>query len=290
MWSILTRRSSISGSLGKTSRPAEKSYKWRVLRGSVRAPLPERRKARVVFPFTHLAIRQRLDQSFLIDHPTSSSIDQNTPLLHLFKLGFPETLLGLVIQGQVQTDQIAPRQQLVPRFHILAFKRWGRGDGVPVMINDLHAKGQTPLSDDAPDPSHPDDPDGLAFGIMSRAQSSLPFPRSSVHLGLVVLSEGREDEEHGRRRCRIVHSARGVRDLDPPSGGGGDVDLVVPCSVVTDVFDRRGESVDDLCVEDSDRVGRVVVSTEGGRRPTTRQARKSNLNVDEGIVLGLTGK
>ena len=54
-------------------------------------------------------------------------------------------------------------------------------------------------------------------------------------------------------------------DLDPTSRRGGDVDLVVPCSVVTDVFDGRGESVDDLCVEDSDRVGRVVVSVARGR-------------------------
>lgn len=214
----------------------------------------------------HLAVGQSLDQGFLVDHTTSSRVDQDAPILHLFKLGLAETTLGLVVEGQVQADDIAPLQELVTVGDVFAFEIGSGRDGVPVVVDDLHAECQASLADDGSDTSHTDDPDSLALGVVSGRETLLPLARSGVGLGLPVLTQRGEDEEHGRRRRGIVDGTGGVGDLDPTCGRGGEVDLVVSGSVVADVLDGRREGVDDLGVEHADRVGRVVVSKRRASR------------------------
>lgn len=139
------------------------------------------------------------------------------------------------------------------------------------MVDDLHAKGQASLADDGSDTSHTDDPDRLALGVVSGREILLPLARSGVGLGLPVLTQRGEDEEHGRRRRGIVDGTGGVGDLDPTCGRGGEVDLIVSGSVVADVLDGRREGVDDLGVEHADRVGRVVVSKRRADRVSRRR-------------------
>lgn len=227
----------------------------------------------------------------MIDDPSTGGIDQDAPILHLFKLFLPKRSLGLVIERQVQAHDIAPPQQLVPIGQVLAFEIRRGGDRVPIMIHHLHPESQTTPGDDAPDPTHPDDPDRLSLRVMCRRQSSLPLPRPSVGLGLPILPQRGEDEEHGRRRRRVVHGPGGMGDLDPTGRRRGEVDLVVAGAVVTDVLDGGGQGVDDLGVKDADRVGRVVVSGGEGERASERCTTVSRVcEKQKGVTRGLTGR
>lgn len=101
------------------------------------------------------------------------------------------------IQRQIQTDNIALRQQLIKRdilragLHLLTQPR-------PVMIYSLHPKHLSFRLQIPSDAAHAQDPERLALRVVaqSRGRVSAPFAFSEGVHARVEVAEGADDEEH----------------------------------------------------------------------------------------------
>jgi hypothetical protein len=214
----------------------------------------------------HLSGFESTDECFLIYHASSCRINQYGTILHLSKLFFPERSLGLLVQGQVQTDHVALFEKFFLALDIGTGEIGFLLERVPVMVDHLHSQSGAHLSDDLSDPTHPDDSQNLALGIMSGFQTGLPFPRPGVEFCSVVLSQRGDDQVKSGSGGSIVHGTGGVGDLDPAGRGLSDINLIVPCSVVADVFHRGGEFGDEFRIEYPDGVCGIVVSVVERKR------------------------
>jgi hypothetical protein len=73
-------------------------------------------------------------------------------------------------------------------------------------------------------------------------------------------SQGSQHEEDGNIRRSIVDSDGCARDLDSACSAGLDVDVVVSSAIMCDVFDARGQQINQLFIKGSCHAGRFVAA------------------------------
>jgi hypothetical protein len=60
-----------------------------------------------------LAILERLEECLLVNDTSTGSVDKARSLLHLVELLAAEELVGLVVEGDVEGDDVGLREELV---------------------------------------------------------------------------------------------------------------------------------------------------------------------------------
>lgn len=205
---------------------------------------------------------ERFNEGLFINDTSTSGVDEDGAILHLVELGFAERLFGLLVERKVERDYVGLSEQLLLRFNICV-----RGVGVwvwvSVVVDDLHVKGGRSLGEGGANTSHTNDTQRLALGVVSGFQARLPLSTPSVDFSTVVLTQAREDEEHGGIGGGIVYSSRCVRNGDSLGLGSMDIDLIVSSTVVTNRLERSRERIDELSVEKTHLVHGIVVSVNG---------------------------
>lgn len=203
-----------------------------------------------------------LDEGLFVDDATTGSVDEDGAVLHLVELSLAEALFGVLVEGEVKGDDVGLSEEFFLRLDVGA-RGICVGVGVTIVVDDLHVECSGALGEGGTDTSHTDNAEGLSLGVVGGLQARLPLARTSVDLSTVVLTQAREDEEHGSVGGGIVNGGRGVRDGNASCLCSVDVDLVVSSTVVADRLEGTGELVDKLSVKDTNLVGRVVVTVDG---------------------------
>ena len=209
-----------------------------------------------------LARVEGVNEGLFVNNTTASSVDKDSTVLHLVELGLAEALLGLFVQRKIERDDVSLSKELGLRLDVSP----GRvcvGVRVSVVVDDLHVKSCSALGERRADTAHADDTEGLVLGVVGGLETRLPLAGTSVDLGAVVLTQAGKNEEHGSVGSGVVDSGRSMGNGDTAGLGSVNIDLVVTGTVVADGLEGSGEVVDELSVEKTDLVDRVIVTVDG---------------------------
>ena len=149
-----------------------------------------------------------------------------TPGLILAKAARPSRCLRLRVQGRVEGDEVASRQELVEgqelHVHGLGHRRGDEG----VVTRDLHPEGTAARGHLAPDPPETDDAQALAAELDPRERLPVPLPRLHGGVGLGDVAGDREQQGEGQLGGGHEVAHRRVHDDHAAARGRVEVHVV----------------------------------------------------------------
>ena len=154
----------------------------------------------------HLAGLDGREQCLGIYQRASGGVEENHPALALGQRILVDDVVGLLGQGAVKGNDVAPREQLV-QLHI--------ADGVPVVkacggefvvAQNLHAEAAADIDEHPPDAPRADDAHRLAVEIEARHIVEAEIEIAGTNVGLVDAADGGKEQSHGM----LGHGVGGV--------------------------------------------------------------------------------
>lgn len=132
---------------------------------------------------------------------------------------------------------------------------------VAVVVLDLHAKGRSSLGYCSSNASHTENTQDLVLGVMAETKClATPFTLADSIERDSDASQGSQHEEDGNVSRCIVDSNGCARDLDSARSAGLDVDVVISSAIVCNVFDARGEQINQLFVKGPCHARRLIAA------------------------------